>query len=170
MKKVLLSVLFSSAMFASEMISGDVGYQFFKKNQIDRAIKILTINSKEGDVTSIYLLGIIYGQMREYDNSIKYLTRAAWLGNTSAQSKLALIYHYGIGIAKNNAKAFYWLKKAAKENLTSAQYILGRMYIYGDKPVEKNLVKAAFWLNKAKDKNYKDSRYIWNSYNLQKYL
>jgi TPR repeat protein len=170
MKKLLISALVASTMFASSTISGNVGYQLFQKNQIEQAITILTTNSKKGDLNSVYLLGVIYGQMKHYDKSIQYLTRAAWLGHASAQSKLALIYHYGLGGPKNNVKAFYWLKKAAKQNIIPAQYVLGRMYIYGDNPVKQNFTKAAFWLNKTKEKGYKDSKYIWITYDLKKYL
>ena len=172
MKKLLISALLSSIMFANTnySVDGNVAYKLFKNNQIDKAVKILTINSKKGDIYSIYLLGIIYGEMKNYDESIKYLTRAAMLNNSAAQSKLAIIYHYGIGVVKNDAKAFYWLKKSAKNNVVPAQYILGRMYIYGNKPVTKDLKKAAFWLSKTKEKGYKDSKYIWITYDLKKYL
>jgi len=172
MKRLLVSALLASTMFANTnySVSGNVAYQLFKKNQINKAVEVLTKNSKKGDIYSIYLLGVIYGEMKNYDESIKYLTRAAFLGNVAAQSKLALIYHYGIGVPQNDAKAFYWLKKAAKNGAIPAQYVLGRMYIYGDKPAIKDLKKAAFWLSKAKEKSYKDSKYIWITYDLKKYL
>lgn len=167
MKKIVLVLfLFTSSLLAN----GNIGYKLYKKGYIKEAITKLSVNAHNGDLNSIYNLGLIYGNLKNYGESIKYLTRAAWMGYSAAQSKLALIYHYGIGVPQNNVKAFFWLKKAAKQNIVSAQYIVGRMYIYGDHPVSRDYQKAAFWIDKAKDKNYKDSYYIWSIYKLSKYL
>lgn len=77
------------------------------------------------------------------------LIESAERGNVKAQYQLAMAYLEGkSGLRKNNAKALTWLKNAAINNHSDAQYLLGSFY-YNGNPVQRDLKTAKFWLNKA---------------------
>jgi TPR repeat protein len=56
-------------------------------------------------------------------------------------------------VAKDEAEAVKWYRKAADQNLADAQYILGSCYLLGQ-GVPKNYVEAVKWFRKAADQNY----------------
>ena len=59
------------------------------------------------------------------------LTREANSGDVLAQHELGLRYLLGEGVAADTAKAVYWIKKAADQNLASAKYNFGILLING---------------------------------------
>jgi tetratricopeptide (TPR) repeat protein len=52
-------------------------------------------------------------QARDYDKALKYLTKAAELGDTEAHSRLGCIYSNGEGVEKDEDKGVYHFEKAA---------------------------------------------------------
>ncbi|WP_168205897.1 tetratricopeptide repeat protein [Geobacter sp. FeAm09] len=70
-------------------------------------------------------------------------------GDSESAYKMSLYYDF---VALDHPKAIYWLKKAALNGHTLAQYNLGHSYLYED--VVKDKVKAKYWLKKAAQKNY----------------
>ena len=57
-------------------------------------------------------------------NTIKNLQLAAEQGDANAQSLLATCYHYGRGVEQSDAKAVYWLNKAAAQGVQIPKVIL----------------------------------------------
>ncbi len=49
----------------------------------------------------------------------------------SAQFNLGEMYEYGLGVQKDDVKAFEWYSKAAAQGYAPAQNNLGIMYEYG---------------------------------------
>ena len=74
--------------------------------------------------------------------------RAAELGDSSAQFKMALRYDNGQGVLQNYSKAVEWLRKAAEQDFVKAQYNLGSMY-YSGQGVPQDNARAAKWFLQA---------------------
>jgi uncharacterized protein len=66
-----------------------------------------------------------------YAPAFKDFKRLADQGNSDAQLKLALMYHYGLGVKEDDKSAFKWMKKAAEQANAEAQYQLANFYLYG---------------------------------------
>ena len=66
---------------------------------------------------------------------------------------LALMYDYGQGVPKNDAKARLWYEKAAAGGNADAQNYLGVRYAFGD-GAPQNYVQAAKWYEKAAVQGY----------------
>ena len=65
-----------------------------------------------------------------------------------AQFTLAWMYFNGIGVEKDEEKAFEWYEKSAKLNYIPAQLALAEMYSNGI-GVEKDEEKASEWYEKS---------------------
>ena len=63
----------------------------------------------------------------------------------------------GQGTAKNTEKAIYWFTRAAESGDTSAQKILGALYLSGHEDIAKDTLKARYWLQKAADQDDSDA-------------
>jgi hypothetical protein len=80
--------------------------------------------------------------------SIAELRKQAESGNSKAQYELGLAYYNSKGIEKDDARAFDWTYKAAKQRLPSAETFLGVMYATGA-GVAKSDLEAHRWWHKA---------------------
>ena len=68
----------------------------------------------KGSVNGTYYLGELYWNAKEVPEALKCFEKAAEMGLTAAELQTGRIYLYGAeGVAKNPAKAVYWMKKAA---------------------------------------------------------
>ena len=74
-------------------------------------------------------------------------------GNAYVQFALVLMYLNGIGVEKDEEKAFVWCEKSAKQNFVLAQFRLALMYLNGV-GVEKDEEKAFEWYEKSAKLNY----------------
>ena len=76
------------------------------------------------------------------------LLLAAEGGDPRAQYLMGQMYRNGYGVAKDEAEAVKWFRKAADQDDARAQYNLGVRYYFG-KGVAKDKEKARLWLTKA---------------------
>ena len=111
----------------------------------------------EGRLGLMYLEGD--GVQQNYDDALRYLTRAAGAGDVISQFNLASMYVNGHGVEKDNSKAFEWYKKAAMQGDAAAQYALGTAYDQGieaelGEGVEQDYNKAVEWYKKAAMQGY----------------
>ena len=108
------------------------------------ALQVLLIKAEQGDAITQFNLGQMYlngeGVAKDDGQAIVWLQKAtelgnklaqqtllmkaAELGNADAQFHLGKMYLSGEGIAKNNAQAVVWLKKAANQGHELAQQAL----------------------------------------------
>jgi TPR repeat protein len=65
-----------------------------------------------------------------------------------AQNNLGLVYAEGTGVAKSDAAAVVWFRRAAEQGLPDAQYNLGLAYDLG-RGVSTDHSAAAIWYRKA---------------------
>src|SRR5438046_43096 len=108
---------------------------------------------------SLLLLVAIAGQLpaqqTEADRKLLAEIRAkAEKGDTESQFDLGAVFYFGdLGVAKEEAVAVTWFRKAAEQNLAQAQFNLGDCY-YNGKGVAKDFVAAVLWLGKAAEQGY----------------
>src|SRR5580704_1845274 len=69
-------------------------------------------------------------------------------GNGGAQSDIALLYHLGLGVPKDDAEAVRWWRKSAEQGDATAQGNLGTAYGLG-MGVPKDEVESVRWHTKA---------------------
>ena len=72
----------------------------------------------------------------------------------------AVCYDNGQGVAKDDAEAVKWYRKAAEQNDAWAQFNLGYCYANGQ-GVAKDKVEAVKWYRKAAEQNYAVLNPIW---------
>ncbi|KAF9155885.1 copper transport protein ctr1, partial [Actinomortierella ambigua] len=80
--------------------------------------------------------------------AVKWFTRAAELGDASAQGSLGWMCDQGRGVDQSDVEAVKWYAKAAEQGNTNAQYNLGLMYAHG-RGVDQSDVEAVKWFTNA---------------------
>ena len=85
-----------------------------------------------------------------YVKAIAELKPEAEAGDTRAQTNLASIYYYGLGISANFAKALQWYRAAALQGDPDGQMGLAILYAQGA-GVPADLAIAHMWLTLALD-------------------
>jgi TPR repeat protein len=81
----------------------------------------------------------------------------AEMGVARAQSHLAALYVGGLGVPRDEAKAFLWFRRAAEQGYANAQYNLGYMYREG-RGVPRDYAKAAEWFRRAAERGQGDAQ------------
>jgi TPR repeat protein len=64
----------------------------------------------------------------DFATALTVLEPLAEQGNVEAQLRLGLMYHKGLGVTADSAKAMKWLRLAADQENAQAQYVLGTIY------------------------------------------
>src|SRR5687767_7422945 len=79
------------------------------------------------------------------------------LDDEMAQYNLGNCYENGIGVKKDETKAFEYYKKSAEKGYNMAQNKLG--ILYESKGTEKDLKKAIYWYSKAAENGNQFAQY-----------
>jgi len=79
-------------------------------------------------------------------------------GDASAQYNLGVLFHYGLGVAKDFAAAAKWYRLAASQSHPTAQAKLGYLLARGF-GVEKNFTKSARWFREAAEQGVVDAQF-----------
>ena len=94
----------------------------------------------------------------DYATAFRLLLPLADRGVVKAQVNLGIMYASGHGVAKNDAEAVKWFKKAADQGDLFAQHNLGVMHEEG-RGIRQDRAKAAEWFGKAADQGLADAQY-----------
>ena len=99
-------------------------------------------------------------QQNEADRKVLAEIRAgADKGDAKAQYELGCAFFSGtLGVAKDEAEAVKWFRKAAEQNVADAQFSLGACYANGQ-GVTKDDAEAVKWFRKAAEQNLADAQY-----------
>ena len=93
----------------------------------------------------------------DYAKALKIWLPLAQKEDAAAQAGIGFMYHRGQGVALDDGKAAYWLRKAAEHGQPEGQLMLGSLYFYGT-GVEKSYVKAYAWCDLAQDGGNADAQ------------
>jgi len=99
-------------------------------------------------------------QQNEADRKVRAEIRAgADKGDAEARYELGRAFFSGaLGVAKDEAEAVKWFRKAAEQNVADAQFSLGVCYAIGQ-GVMKDDAEAVQWFRKAAEQNDADAQY-----------
>src|ERR1035441_8968210 len=99
-------------------------------------------------------------QQSEEDRKLLADIRAkAEKGDAQSENELGATFFLGkLGVAKDEAEAVKWYRKAAEQNSPWAQCILGGCYAHGE-CVAKDEVEAVKWYRKAAEQNLAPAQY-----------
>ena len=86
---------------------------------------------EKGDAEAELSLGRLYNEQERYSEAADMFEKASMHGVEGADYELAMCYSLGIGVARNDEKAFYLFKRAALDNDSEAWMKLGQAYQYG---------------------------------------
>jgi TPR repeat protein len=81
----------------------------------------------------------------------------AQAGEAWSQTMLALELRDGVNGPANPAEAMKWLRKAAAQDFTPAEVLLGSMYADGD-GAPQDYRQAMIWLHRAADKGFPEAQ------------
>ncbi len=95
----------------------------------------------------------------EYDFALREFSKLAGQGNADAQYELGEMYHGGIGVENDNARAVQWFTHAAEQGHIEAQFNLGRIH-YEGVDVPKDEVQAIKWFTLAAEQGHDDAHLI----------
>jgi len=137
-------------------------YQYHIKD-LDKAIEWYKKAAKHKMVEAYYALGSIeedrgVSSYTSLQYAFNWYKKAALLGETKSQVRLALMYLVGNGINKNFQQAYNWTYKAALKGNEQAEAMLGTMYYYG-KGMPVNYNESFYWFQQAANKNYSMAQY-----------
>ena len=133
-------------------------YNAFKKTEKYRkeqkmrtviAILILLTLSLEAKTTNIYNHA---KEVRVTKEMLFYANR----GNIQAQFDLAMAYARGVGVPRDESKAFYWFHKSARGGHTLAKYYMGISFLQG-RGVRRDIHLARYWFKLAAKAGHREA-------------
>ena len=127
----------------------------------EKTIRLWTIAAEQGHAGAQYELSKYYlsNDEKNYATAVELLTKAAEQGLPAAQWQLADWYYWSTGPAETDEeKAFYWIIKAAKQDLSDEECSRGESYLKGLK-VADGKPTAMYWLEKAQEQGSKMAEY-----------
>jgi peptidoglycan hydrolase-like protein with peptidoglycan-binding domain len=95
-----------------------------------------------------YVEGIAAFKRGDYAAAHREFLAPAAEGRAAPQFNLGFLYHHGLGVDKDPARAVEWYRKAAEQGLVEAQFSLGTLYETGT-GVPRDLVAAYNWYNRS---------------------
>ena len=144
--KALTTVADSYIIGRGTVQDSTLAYEYYSRAAAKSEPRALyTIGEKVGQADS--LLQLSKKQLRK-QSTIGYYQKAAKLGNTNAQYRLAQFYEDGYYVKKSKKKAFSWYLHAANGGHPQAAEKVAHMYEKG-KGTKKDDKKAAAWYRVA---------------------
>lgn len=137
------------------------------------------------DEGTAYRIGYEYSQAGRHTKAFEWMLKAANANHSAAQNNIGLSYLHGLGVKKDEKKAFFYFQKSASQGLPDAQSELAMLYYQqGNKQqaqdlwllaaqqndeyaqfnlaslfLEQNHIQQAYyWFNKALDNNHPDAQ------------
>ncbi len=120
------------------------------ENLTEEEFKIIKAAAEQGDAD--YHLGNCYylGEEVEedYEEAVKWYTKAAEQGHAAAQLMTGYLYYYGHGVAKDYEEAVKWWTAASEQGDVRSQVMLAICYYLG-RGVKLDYQEARHWYRLA---------------------
>ncbi|MDD3535010.1 MAG: tetratricopeptide repeat protein [Candidatus Cloacimonetes bacterium] len=128
----------------------------------EEALRLLNFAAENEYAAAELLLGILYTfgihVEPDEDKALELLQKSARRGDASAQKVLGELYlNISEASKESERNAFFWMKKAADQGNTEAEFYLGFLYS-GGIGVKKDPAEAFQWYKKAADKGDPDAQ------------
>jgi TPR repeat protein len=128
-----------------------LGALFERYGTIDQATNAYEQAAERGNAEAQDALGRINFALETkagYKSARKWSELASEQGIASADARLAIIYHEGLGVRRDPRRAASYFLRAARLGHLHAQFMLGIAYECGA-GVAVNFLESAFWLSRA---------------------
>lgn len=165
-KLMMIICCLSFSLVASAQASGGQIRRITPKRSSNASSKNSSPKVKTYTVKEQYEMGSSYYDKGNYQEAIKWYTRAAENGYLDAQSELGFMYLNGEGTVVNKIEAVKWLKMAGEKGDALAQQTLGYLYKNGD-GVPRDEKEAQKWFKEAAPKYYNYAKELMKSGNPQ---
>ena len=144
-----------------------MAYEYYSRAAAKNEPRALyTIAEKVAQADSLLLLS--KKELRK-QSTIGYYQKAAKLGNTDAQYRLAQFYEDGYYVKKSNKRAFNWYLRAANSGHPEAAEKVARMYEKG-KGTKRDDQKAAAWYRIAMEHGSQTAKEKIDWYNMFRFF
>jgi len=87
--------------------------------------------------------GVAAFEAKNFSLAMQFLSPLADAGDADAQHRVAIMCQNGLGVVRNEQRAFEMMKAAAEQGYAIAQHGLGFMYLEGD-CVDQDSAEAGF--------------------------
>eukprot|EP01080_Neovahlkampfia_damariscottae_P010678 gene10678-3299_t len=114
---------------------------------------------KKETADDYFILGKISRLQNNDDEAFNFYKIAAEKGSGDAQHNLSIYYERGTGTPKDVHKAFFWMVKAAENNLIDSQFNCAVAFEEGSESCEQNFEKSFYWYSRAAENNDCESLY-----------
>ena len=101
-----------------------------------------------GNATAMNLLGIVYGNTKDYNQARQWFEKGAAAGSVAAIYNLGRMYYFGDGVTQDRNQGRQYYEKAAAAGFATAMYALGNIYFSGD-GVVRDYGQARQWYERA---------------------
>ena len=167
MKRLIFMMMCFVCVTVQAQTEWDEDIEYIKKEFRDNLKR-----AQAGDARAMFEVGLSYESgivvAKNLDETIKWWSKAADLGNTSALFNLASLYsservgtfdmYKGKEIPKNPDEAFrLWKILGEQKELSAGMYHLGKCYWYGE-GVGRSYKEAVKWWQKSARKGFKDAQ------------
>ena len=134
-----------------------------KKEEPSRGIALYLYAAEQGFALAQYEIGNDYyaGHYELEENeeeAIKWFTKAAKQGLTTAQDRLGYLYYNGYSVDQSYSKAFDWYSLSAEQGESESQFMLGNMYFEG-LYLPEDLDNAITWYTKSAEQGYSEAQF-----------
>jgi len=107
--------------------------------------------------SSVALVQSTAQETKAHQKPIEEVKAKAEAGDAESQVELGFRYEQGKGVAKDQAEAVKWYRKAAEQNYAEAQYNLHVCYLKGE-GVALDLIEAYKWLLLAARQGHENAK------------
>ena len=144
----------------------NLGNMYYIGRGIDKnpeeSFKLYIKAAEQGSADAMFNLGNMYVLKKDaikidFEEGIKWYSRAASLSHSGAENNLATMYMCGNGVDHDYNKAFGLYMKSAEQGNVSAIFSLGNMYRCGD-GIKTNYEKALKWYIKAAEQGHTNAQ------------
>ena len=116
----------------------------------DRGIPVASIAGMTDEIinNADFSSGMAAFEAKNFSLAMQLLSPLADAGDAEAQHRVAIMCQNGLGVIRNEQRAFRMMQAAAGQGHAVAQHGLGFMYLEGD-CAEQDKAKAVEWFRKA---------------------
>lgn len=112
-------------------------------------------NSPYGALSKVgYNAGLLASESGDYTTAAAEWQPLAAQGDALAQFNLALMYHRGLGVSLDEAKAVSWYHKSAENGYSKAQEFLVVAYREGWFGLRQDQQKSAYWGQRLENSSF----------------
>ena len=116
-----------------------VGWMYFKGEGVvkayDEAKRWISLAAQSGDRNAQYSLGLLHQLLGDYEKALAPYTKAAESGHSAAYYQLGKMYYAGLGVKKNQEKAYEFFETGARKGHIFARRQRSVMLIKGYKGI-----------------------------------